>query len=155
MRRISIMGLALAALCMAPATALGKAEQFVDRIVDETFTLEIDDPCTGVALHGEATENGQIRTTDLGSRGLHERVNTNGLVELFDHQGAYVGTWTYQVRFINALPPGGQGAVTLWLGGPMTYADGARASWHWLEQQVFGKGDVPKRDFIKSSCGGA
>lgn len=154
MSRIAAMALALMAMLAMPASALGAAEQYVFEIVDETFTLELDDPCTGRTLHGEATENGLVRFTDLGDLGHHQRVAADGIVELYDTDETFVGTWMYQVRFVDAYPPEAQGAVTYWLNGPIVYADGSRAHMRWLEQQVFSKGDVLKRSFINGSCGG-
>ena len=157
MERSLFLGLAVtAAFALAlPAAVLAKAEQASIEIVEETFLLELDDPCTGVALHGEATESGHIRLTDLGDQGQHERVYTKGIVDLYDAEDSFVGTWTYAVRFINAYPPDAQGHVTYWLRGPIVFADGSRAQMHWVEQQTFGKGDVLKRQFIRASCGGA
>lgn len=154
MQRFVFLGVALAAALALPAAALANAEQSGIPIVDETFLLVIDDPCTGLALHGDATENGQIRYTDLGDQGHHERVFTTGVVDLFDADDSFVGTWTYEVRFIDAYPPDAQGHVTLWLAGPIAYADGSRAIVRVLEQQTFGKGDVLKLEFLRSICGG-
>jgi hypothetical protein len=154
MQRVSFLGLALLVVLAMPATVLARAEQIVFPIVDETFLLEFDDPCTGLALHGDAVENGLVRTTDLGDGGYHDRVSVTGRVDLFDADDAFVGTWTYRLRFLDQFPPDGQGAVTMFQVGPLTYADGSRAIVQGHSHEVFGKGDVLKREFFKTVCGG-
>jgi hypothetical protein len=154
MHRISLLGLALLVVLATPAAVLARADQVVFQIVDETFLLEFDDPCTGLALHGDAIENGLVRSTDLGDGGYHDRVAVTGSVDLYDDDDAFVGTWTYRLRFLDQFPPDGQGAVTMFQVGPMRYADGSRAIIQGHSHEVFGKGDVLKREFFKTVCGG-
>ena len=137
----------------APATALAGATQHVIEI-DEIFLLEFDDPCTGTALHGDAAETGLLRSTDLGDGGYHDRISVTGIADLYDDAGEYVGTWTYRLRFLDQFPPDAQGAVALVQVGPIVYADGTRAIVQGHQHEVFGKGDILKREFFKTICAG-
>jgi hypothetical protein len=154
MRPALIAIVALAAL-IAPANARGAAEQIVIDVVDEPVTFEFPDPCRGGTLDAEGTESGIIRITDLGDQGHHVRVDVRGTVDLFDDAGAFVGTWTYRLRFRDQFPPDAQGAVMQISVGPLQYADGTRAIVQGHEHEVFAKGDILKREFFKTVCGGA
>jgi hypothetical protein len=146
--------LSLVAL-VVPATAVSAdAEQTVTPLVDEPALWDFDDPCTGDAVHGDGLESGVLRETELGDQGHHLRVNVRGLVELFDSDDNFAGTWTYHLRFGDQFPPDGQGAVHLIAVGPLQYADGHTAIVHVHEHAVFEKGDITKREFIKATCGG-
>ena len=145
--------LALVALAL-PATAAAGAEQIVITLVDEPVPWEFDDPCTGEAVHGLATESGVIRITELGDRGHHDRVNVEGSVVLYDADENVVGTWTYQLVFTDQFPPDGQGAVHFSASGPLAYVDGHTAIVHVFHHHVFGKGDVEKRLRDTAVCGG-
>jgi hypothetical protein len=151
---VVVAALALGAL-VAPAVVAAPAEQIVIRLVDEPADLEFEDPCTGEAVHGVGFETGILRITDLGDQGHHQRVTVRGVADLFDSEDNFVGTWTYRLRFIDQFPPDGQGAVHLIAVGPLEYADGHTAIVRVLfEHQVFGKGDILKREFSNASCGG-
>jgi hypothetical protein len=52
------------------------------------------------------------------------------------------------------LPSDGQGAVDLVSVGPLQYADGSTAIVQGHEHEVFGTGDVLKREFFRTVCGG-
>jgi hypothetical protein len=146
--------LSLVAL-VVPAAAVGAdAEQIVDTVTDEPAPWDFDDPCTGDAVHGDGLESGVVRITELGDRGHHLRVNVRGVVDLYDSDGNFVGTWTYQLRVGDQFPPDGQGAVLTIAVGPLEYADGHTAIVQVQEHRVFDKGDIPKREFFKATCGG-
>ncbi len=154
MRRIVVAVLAVGALVL-PAAAVGAgAEQIVITFVDEPATWEFDDPCTGNAVHGVATESGVVRITELGDQGYHVRVKVEGTVDLYDDEENFVGTWTYHLSFGDQFPPDGQGAVLLLAVGPLEYADGHTAIVQVHEHAVFEKGDTLKREFFKATCGG-
>jgi hypothetical protein len=139
---------------IAPAAAGAAAEQFVVKLVDEPAPWEFDDPCTGEAVHGVGLESGVVRFTDLGDRGRHVRINVSGVADLYDNEDNFIGTWTYRLRFRDQFPPDAQGAVLLLAVGPLEYADGSTRIIQVLEHEVFGKGDIPKREFFKATCGG-
>ena len=154
LRRSLIVITAVAAL-VAPATVRAAAEQIVIPVVDEPVTFEFPDPCRGGVLVAEGTETGIVRSTELGAQGHHVRVNVRGTAELFDDAGNFVGTWTYHLRFLDQFPPGAQGVVVNISVGPVEYADGSRAIVQGHQHEVFGKGDILKREFFKTVCGGA
>ncbi len=139
---------------VVPAPVAASAEQIVISVVDEPVTFEFPDPCRGGTLNAEGTENGIVRVTDLGDQGHHVRVNVRGVVELYDEAGTLVATWTYHLRFLDQFPPDGQGAVQQISVGPFVYVDGTSAIVQGHEHEVFGKGDVLKREFFKTTCGG-
>jgi len=58
------------------------------------------------------------------------------------------------LSFGDQFPPDGQGAVLLIASGPLEYADGSSAIVHVHSHEVFGKGDIVKREFFKTACGG-
>jgi hypothetical protein len=154
-----VAALLAAALILAglvvPATAVGaSAEQIVITLVDEPAPWEFDDPCTGDAVHGVGLESGVIRITELGDQGHHDRVNVRGVADLYDSDENLVGTWTYRLRFGDQFLPDGQGAVLLIAVGPLEYVDGHTAIVQVHEHAVFDKGDITKREFFKSTCGG-
>jgi hypothetical protein len=151
MRWIAIAILALAGLVI-PATAVAAAEHIVIPIVNAPTPWEFDDPCTGDAVHGIGIENGFVKITELGAQGHHVQVRVDGRVDLYDDGDDFVGTWTYRIRFGDQFPPDGQGAVSFQAVGPLEYADGSTAIVTLHEHQVFEKGDMEKRAFIKSSC---
>lgn len=154
MRHLVLAALALIALAV-PAAAVGAgAEQIVITLVDEPAPWEFDDPCTGDAVHGVGLESGVVRITDLGDQGHHVRVDVRGVADLYDSEENFVGTWTYRLRFGDQFPPDGQGAVLLLAVGPLEYADGHTAIVQVHEHEVFGKGDIQKREFFKATCGG-
>jgi hypothetical protein len=156
-RKLFCVMVAAVALAMlgAPAAVGARADQFVITLVDFPAPLEFDDPCTGEAVHGVGFETGVVRFTDLGDQGHHQRDTTRGVADLYDSDDNFVGTWTYRLRFRDQFPPDGQGAVLLIAVGPLEYADGRTAIVQVLfEQQVFGKGDILKREFFKATCGG-
>ena len=146
--------LSLVALVVPAAAGAAGAEQFVIPIVDEEATWDFDDPCTGDAVHGVGLEDGFIRVTELGDRGHHVRADVRGVVDLFDSDGNFVGTWTYDLRFGDQFPPDAQGAVLIIAIGPLEYADGHTAIVQAHTHQVFEKGDIVKREFFKATCGG-
>ena len=82
-------------------------------------------------------------------------MNLRGTVDLHDEAGIFVGTWTYRLRLLDQFPPGAQGAVMNIAVGPLLYADGSRAIVQGHQHEVFGKGDILKREFFKTVCGGA
>jgi hypothetical protein len=149
-RRIAIAALALAALVVPAAAA--SAEQIRITLVDEPAFWTLDDPCTGQPLHGEGTESGTIHVVDLGDQGFHARVKVEGSVDLFDDAENFVATFTYRVNFGDQFPPDGQGGLRFWARGPLEYADGTTAMISVLEHQVFDKGDIVKREFLKTHC---
>jgi hypothetical protein len=149
---VVIAATGLAALT-APA-AVAAAEQIVFTVADEPAPWEFDDPCTGEAVHGVGLESGVVRITELGDQGHHVRVDVDGVADLYDGEENFVGTWTYSLHFSDQFPPDAQGAVALVAVGPLEYADGHTAIVRVLEHEVFGKGDVLKREFLKASCGG-
>jgi hypothetical protein len=136
---------------VAPAPVAARAEQIVITLVDEPAPWEFKDPCTGEAVHGLGLESGVARITDLGEQGHHVRVNVHGVADLYDSDENFVGMWTYRLRFRDQYA---QGAVLLLAAGPLEYADGHTAIVKVLEHEVFGKGDVLKREFLKATCGG-
>lgn len=142
------------ASAIAPTAAGAPAEQFVVEFVDEPAPWEFDNPCTGEAIHGVGLESGVVRFTDLGDRGRHLRINVSGVADLYDDEDNLVGTWTYRLRFRDEFPPDEQGAVLLLAVGPLEYEDGSTRIVQVLEHEVFGKGDVLKREFFKATCGG-
>lgn len=148
---VAVLG--LVALIAPPAGAAG-AEQIVITLTDEPAPWEFDDPCTGEAVHGVGLESGVLRSTDLGDRGRHVRVNVRGVAELYDSEENLVGTWTYRLRFGDQFAPDGQGAVLLLAVGPLEYADGRTAIVQVHEHEVFAKGDILKREFFRATCGG-
>jgi hypothetical protein len=150
-RRLAIAA-ALLAIVVAPATAHAAAEQVVIQIVDEVVATEFDDPCTGVAVHGDAVESGILRVTDLGDRGYHLRIDVRGEVDLYDAADTYVGTWSYRLTFRDQFPPDAQGAVQNVAVGPLVYADGSTALVQGHTHEVFGKGDLVRREFFKTIC---
>jgi len=146
--------LSLVAL-VVPATAVGAdAEQIVETVTDEPAPWDFDDPCTGDAVHGDGLESGVVRITELGDRGHHLRLNVRGVVDLYDSDDNFVGTWTYQLRVGDQFPPDGQGAFLIIAVGPLEYADGHTAIVQVQEHRVFDKGDTLKREFLKATCGG-
>jgi hypothetical protein len=151
LRWLAIGATMLAALAI-PAAAHAGAQQVVIQIVDEPVPLEFDDPCTGLALHGVAIENGVIRITDLGDGGYHQRVDVRGTADLFDDLGGFVGTWSYRLTFRDQFPPDAQGAVSNVAVGPIEYADGRTAVIQGHTHEVFGKGDALKLEFFKTHC---
>jgi hypothetical protein len=153
LRRLVVGLLALVALTI-PTAAIAAAEQIVITLVDEPSFWEFDDPCTGEALHGEGTESGVIRITELGDQGHHVRVKVNGVVDLYDEGDEFVGTWSYHTSFGDQFPPDAQGAVHFIASGPLEYADGSTSIIHGHEHTVFEKGDIVKREFFKAVCGG-
>jgi hypothetical protein len=153
--RTSLLAVLAVAVLAYPAAAVGGgAEQIVITLVDEPAPWEFDDPCTGTSVHGIATENGLVRITELGAQGHHVRADVRGTVDLFDEGDDFVGTWTYRLRFGDQFPPDGQGAILLLAVGPLQYADGHTAIVQVHEHEVFGKGDILKREFFKATCGG-
>jgi hypothetical protein len=146
--------LSLVALVVPAAAGAAGAEQFVIPIVDEEAPWDFDDPCTGDAVHGVALENGFVRVTELGDQGHHVRADVRGVVDLFDSDGNFVGTWTYDLRLGDQFPPDAQGAVLIIAIGPLEYADGHTAIVQTHTHQVFEKGDIVKREFFKATCGG-
>jgi hypothetical protein len=76
------------------------------------------------------------------------------VADLYDSEENLVGTWTYRLRFGDQLPPDGQGAVLMIAVGPLEYADGHTAIVQVHEHEVFAKGDILKREFFKTTCGG-
>lgn len=138
----------------APAAVVADAEQIVITVADEPAPWEFDDPCTGEAVHGVGLESGVIRITELGDQGHHVRINVRGVADLYDSAGELVGTWTYRLQFSDQFPPDAQGAVVLLAVGPLEYTDGSTAIVRVHEHEVFGKGDILKREFFKATCGG-
>lgn len=136
------------------AAATAGAEQSVIPIVNEPALVELDDPCTGVALHGIGRENGVVRITELGDQGYHQRVDVRGVVDLYDDEDDFVGTWIYGLSFGDQFPPDGQGAVHFIVIGPLEYADGHSAIVQIHLHAVFEKGEEVKREFGKATCGG-
>jgi hypothetical protein len=156
MRRVLcavVAALGLVAL-VAPAAVGASAEQIVITLVNEPAPWEFDDPCTGDAVHGGGRESGVLRITDLGDLGRHVRVSVTGVADLFDSEENFVGTWTYRLRFADQLPPNRQGTVLLIAVGPLEYADGHTAIVQVHGHELFGSGDILKRQFFKASCGG-
>jgi len=150
-RRIAIAVLALVALAV-PAAAIAAAEQIRITLVDEPAGWDLDDPCTGQALHGLGAESGTVHIVELGDQGFHVRVKVEGSVDLFDDEETFVGTFTYRVNFGDQFPPDGQGGVRFWARGPLDYADGTSAMISVFEHEVFAKGDILKREFVKANC---
>ncbi len=150
---VVVAALGLGALS-APAAIGAGAEQIVITLVDEPAPWEFDDPCTGDAVHGVGVESGVVRITDLGDRGHHVQVDVRGVADLYDSEENFVGIWTYRLRFEDQSPPDGQGAVLLLAAGPLEYADGHTAFVQVHEHEMFGKGDILKREFFRATCGG-
>jgi hypothetical protein len=145
--------LAFGALVL-PAGALADAEQFVDTWEDAPTPLALLDPCTGQDLSGVGTESGIARVTFPDAGVEHVRVQARGTVDLYDGGGAFVGTWTYHFRFSSQVPPQRQGIVHGLAVGPLQYADGNTAIVQAQFLLVFEKGEIVKRAFQKSACGG-
>jgi hypothetical protein len=150
---VVVAALSLGALG-APAAVGAGAEQVVFTLVDEPAPWDFDDPCTGDAIHGLGLESGVIRFTDLGDRGRHIRINVRGVADFFDSEENFVGTWTYRLRFGDQFPPDAQGTVHQIAVGPLEYADGSTRIVQVHEHEVFGKGDILKREFLRTTCGG-
>jgi hypothetical protein len=152
-RRFLVTMLALGALVL-PATALAGAEQFVDtwRVAPTPWALV--DPCTGEDLSGVGTETGVARVTFPDAGVEHVRVQARGTVDLYDGTGAFVGTWTYHVNLESQVPPARQGIVHALAVGPLRYADGRAAIVQVQFLLVFEKGEIVKRAFQRSTCGG-
>jgi hypothetical protein len=140
-------------LVVAPAVGAPGAEQLVITLEDDPVVIEdFPDPCTGQILQGEGVQNGTIRITELGERGHHVRLDVSGEVDFFDAEGTFVGTWSFETRLRDQLPPDGQGVFRVIDIGPMVYADGTTARFKVNQHEVFEKGDVKKREWIKTSC---
>jgi hypothetical protein len=153
----STLALLVAAISMglvvAPAAGAPGAEQIVITLEDDPVVIEdFPDPCTGQILHGEGVQNGTIRITDLGERGHHARTDVSGEVDFFDAEGTFVGTWSFETRLIDQLPPDHQGVFRAIDIGPMAYADGTTARFKVNQHEVFAKDDVKKHEWIKFSC---
>jgi hypothetical protein len=152
-RRFLVTMLALGALVL-PATALAGAEQFVDTWDDAPTPWVLVDPCMGVDLSGVGTETGVARVTFPDAGVEHVRVQARGTVDLYDGTGAFVGTWTYHVNLESQVPPARQGIVHALAVGPLRYADGRAAIVQVQFLLVFEKGEIVKRAFQRSTCGG-
>jgi hypothetical protein len=145
--------LALIALAVAlPTAALAMAEQIVDVYEDVPTPWAFTDPCTGQDLHGLGTESGIARVTELGDLGEHVRVRADGVVDLFDDDGGFVGTWSYSLHLDNQIPPDEQGALIGRAAGRLEYADGSVAFVTLRFHVVFEKGGSPKRALESSAC---
>jgi hypothetical protein len=151
----AIASLAVAALILPAAAVSAGAEQIVIPLVNDVVPIEFDDPCTGEAVHGTAIENGFVHITELGDRGHHVRLKVDGVVDLYNEDDDFVGTWTYRLIFTDQFPPGGQGAAHQTATGPLVYADGHTAVVHVYHHHVFAKGDVERKpERNTASCGG-
>jgi hypothetical protein len=139
-------------LVAAPAHA-DAAQQFVIPFSNSPTAFSIQDPCRGGTLNAVGAESGVTRVTELGANGFHMRVNVWGQVQLLAG-GAFVGTWSYRLSFVDQFPPDGQGASTQIAAGPLVYADGSRSIVMALEHVTFGQGDVIKREIFQTACGG-
>ena len=135
-QRLLVTMLVLGALVL-PAGAVAGAEQFVDTWEDAPTPLALLDPCTGQDLSGVGTESGVARATFPDAGG-----------------GAFVGTWTYRFSFSSQVPPDRQGIVHGLAVGPLQYADGNTAIVQAQFLLVFEKGEIVKRAFQRSACGG-
>lgn len=145
--------LALGALVL-PAAALAGAEQIVDTWEDAPTPWVLLDPCTGIELQGVGTESGIARATFPPAGVEHVRVQARGTVDLYGGDGAFAGTWTYSINFESQVPPDRQGIVHALGVGPMQYADGRTAIVQAQFLLVFEKGEIVKRAFERSACGG-
>lgn len=152
-RRLFVTMLVLGALVL-PAGAVAGAEQFVDTWQDAPKPLALLDPCTGQDLSGVGTESGIARATFPDAGIEHVRVQASGTVDLYDGGGAFVGTWTYRFSFSSQVPPDRQGIVHGLAVGPLQYADGNAAIVQAQFLLVFEKGEIVKRAFQRSACGG-
>lgn len=152
-RLLLVTMLALGAL-VSPAGVLAGAEQFVDTWENAPTPVALLDPCTGEDLSGVGTESGIARAAFPEAGIEHVRVHARGTVDLYDGGGAFVGTWTYHVNFESQIPPDRQGIVHALAVGPLQYADGRTAIVQAQFLLVFEKGEIVKRAFQKSACGG-
>jgi hypothetical protein len=148
--RIVVALLAVAAV-LAPA-GLSAPEQVVDAYADRPTPWSFVDPCTDEEVAGLGTESGIARVTLLGDKGEHVRVSGDGVVDLFDGDGAFVGTWSYGFHLTDQIPPDRQGAVSGRASGPLRYADGSVAQVTLRFHYVFAKGNTPKHVFDGGTC---
>jgi hypothetical protein len=151
--RLLVTMLAFAAL-VVPSAALAGAEQFLDTWDNAPTPWALVDPCTGVDLSGVGTESGVARATFPDAGVEHVRVQARGTVDLYDGKGAFVGTWTYHVNLESQVPPARQGIVHALAVGPLRYADESAAIVQVQFLLVFEKGEIVKRAFQRSTCGG-
>jgi hypothetical protein len=152
-RRLLVTMLTVGAL-VVPVAALAGAEQFLDTWEDAPTPWALFDPCTGEDLSGVGAETGIARATFPDAGVEHVRVQARGTVDLYDGGGAFVGTWTYHFNLESQAPPERQGIVHALAVGPLQYADGSAAIVQVQFLLVFEKGEIVKRAFQKSTCGG-
>ena len=152
-RRLLVTVVVLGALLL-PAGVLAGAERFVDTWEDAPTPVALLDPCTGQDLSGVGSESGIARATFPDAGVEHVRVRASGTVDLYDGGGAFVGTWTYRFDFSSQVPPERQGIVHGLAVGPLQYADGRTAIVQAQFLLVFEKGEIVKRAFQQSACGG-
>ena len=149
------MGIVVALLAVAAVLApagLGAAEQVVDAYADRPTPWSFVDSCTGEEVAGLGAESGIARATLLGEEGEHVRVSGDGIVDLFDGDGGFVGTWSYSFHLTSQIPPDEQGTLSGRASGPLRYADGSVAQVTLRFHYVFAKGGLPKRVFEGGAC---
>ena len=139
---------------LLPAGVLAGAEQFVDTWENAPTPIALLDPCTGQDLSGVGTESGIARATFPEAGVEHVRVQAGGTVDLYDADGMLAGTWTYRFNLSSQVPPERQGIVHALAVGPLQYADGHTAIVLAQFLLVFEKGEIVKRAFQTSACGG-
>jgi hypothetical protein len=152
-RRLLVTMLVLGALVL-PATALAGAEQFIDTWENAPTPLALLDPCTGEDVSGVGIESGIARATFPEAGVEHVRVQASGRIDLYDGAGAFAGTWAYHFNFESQVPPDRQGIVHALAVGSLQYADGRIALVQAQFLLVFEKGEIVKRAFQRSACGG-
>ena len=146
--------MAVLGVLLLPAGVLAGAEQFVDTWENAPTPIALLDPCTGQELSGVGTESGIARVTFPDAGVEHVRVRASGTVDLYDGDGVFAGTWTYHFNFSSQVPPERQGIVHGLAVGPLQYADGRTAIVQAQFLLVFEKGEIVKRAFQTSACGG-
>jgi hypothetical protein len=147
-----------------PAVAAGEgATQSVD-----TFTEQTDwfgpDTCTGTTITGTGTQSGTSYTVTTPNGGVHERIDIQGSVDLYQangpgpwdpQPGAFIGSWSYSTSISDQAPPDAQGSTTGVVKGPLVFPDGSVAKRQLVYHLTWQKNGPPKLFFVKFLCAGA
>lgn len=134
----------------------------------DTFTEETDwfgpDACSNTTITGTGTESGTVDTVTTANGGVHERVDIQGSVDLYQangpgpwdpQPGAFIGSWSYATSVSDQAPPDGQGSTTGVVKGPLVLADGTVAKRQLVYHLTWQKNGPPKLFFVKFVCAGA
>ncbi len=157
---ITIAACALVAIAL-PTVAAAGASHFVETWTDEPTSWFGPDPCIGKFVTGTGVESGTASIVETPNGGFHVRVDGYGTVDLYEangpgpwdpQPGAYVGTWTYEVKISDQAPPDGQGALTGVIAGQFVLADGRSAYRKVNFHLTWDRNGPPKVFFAKSVC---